>query len=100
MGVLWYRFPKFVLGFVLASVIFSTCFDPAVAKQMGDVANKNFREAFFAIAFVSIGLETNFRQLFSHENKKPMYAFVIAQGFNILLTLAVAYLLFGVIAGE
>lgn len=68
VGVLWYRFPKFVLGFVLASVIFSTCFDPAVAKQMGDVANKNFREAFFAIAFVSIGLETNFRQLFSHEN--------------------------------
>ena len=100
VGVLWYRFPKFVLGFVLASVIFSTCFDPAVAKQMGDVANKNFREAFFAIAFVSIGLETNFRQLFSHENKKPMYAFGIAQGFNILLTLAVAYLLFGVIAGE
>lgn len=29
-----------------------------------------------------------------------MYAFGIAQGFNILLTLAVAYLLFGVIAGE
>lgn len=97
-SLLWRRFPKFVLGFVAVSVIFSTCFDAGTAKEIGSAANKNFREALFAIAFVSIGLETNFRQLFSQENKRPLAAFVTAQAFNIVLTLAVAYILFGLIA--
>ena len=91
-------FPKFVLGFVVVSVIFSTCFDMSTAKEISGVANKNFREALFSIAFVSIGLETNFKQLFSQQNKKPMYAFLAAQLFNVVLTLAVAYVLFGLIA--
>lgn len=97
-SLLWRRFPKFVLGFVAVSVIFSTCFDAGTAKEIGSAANKNFREALFAIAFVSIGLETNFRQLFSQENKRPLAAFVMAQAFNIVLTLAVASVLFGLIA--
>ena len=97
-SVLWQRFPKFVLGFVVVSVIFSTCFDMSTAKEISGVANKNFREALFSIAFVSIGLETNFKQLFSQQNKKPMYAFLAAQLFNVVLTLAVAYVLFGLIA--
>ena len=97
-SVLWQRFPKFVLGFVVVSVIFSTCFDMSTAKEISGVANKNFREALFSIAFVSIGLETNFKQLFSQQNKKPMYAFLAAQLFNVVLTLVVAYVLFGLIA--
>lgn len=99
-SVLWQRFPKFVLGFVIVSIVFSTCFDAGTAKEIGSVANKNFREALFAIAFVSIGLETNFKQLFSQENKKPMIAFTVAQLFNIILTLVVAYVLFGLVAGD
>lgn len=99
-SVLWQRFPKFVLGFVIVSIVFSTCFDAGTAKEIGSAANKNFREALFAIAFVSIGLETNFKQLFSQENKKPMIAFTVAQLFNIILTLVVAYVLFGLVARD
>jgi hypothetical protein len=46
------------------------------------------------LAFTSIGLETDFRELFKGQGKKPLYAFLIAQLFNILVTLVVALLLF------
>lgn len=92
--VLWERFPKFVLGFILASLIFSFAFAPDVAKDLSKVANKGAREMFFSIAFICIGLETDFRYIFKKENSKFIWTFLSAQGFNIILTLIVAYLLF------
>lgn len=53
--------------------------------------------SFFSIAFVCIGLETNFKQIFAKENNQSLKAFLSAQGFNILFTLLVAAVLFGVI---
>ena len=93
-SVLWERFPKFVLGFLLASLVFSFAFAPDVAKQLSGVANKGAREILFSLAFVCIGLETDFRYIFKKENTKYIWTFLIAQTFNILLTLVVAYLLF------
>ena len=93
-SVLWERFPKFVLGFLLASLVFSFAFAPDVAKQLSGVANKGAREILFSLAFVCIGLETDFRYIFKKENAKYIWTFLIAQTFNILLTLVVAYLLF------
>lgn len=93
-SVLWERFPKFVIGFLLASLIFSFAFAPDVAKQLSGVANKGAREILFSLAFVCIGLETDFRYIFKKENAKYIWTFLIAQTFNILLTLVVAYLLF------
>ena len=46
------------------------------------------------LAFTSIGLETNFRDLINKESRRPIYAFLTAQGFNVLVTLAIAYFLF------
>lgn len=92
-GVLWERFPKFVLGFVLASLIFSFAMPLETAKSVGTVT-KNLQGAFFAIAFVCIGLETRFKDIFNKNFKKPLWGFLIAQAFNIVLTLIVAYLLF------
>ncbi|WP_281670874.1 YeiH family protein [Rikenella microfusus] len=92
-GVLWERFPKFVLGFVLASLIFSFAMPLETAKSVGAVT-KNLQGTFFAIAFVCIGLETRFKDIFNKSFKKPLWGFLIAQGFNIVLTLVVAYLLF------
>lgn len=94
--VLWERFPKFVIGFVLASVVFSFLLEPDSAKSLGKVA-KGLRELLFSIAFVSIGLETDFRQIFTKENAKYTKTFLIAQLFNIVLTLIIAYILFGAI---
>ncbi|MDE5945282.1 MAG: YeiH family protein [Rikenella sp.] len=92
-GVLWERFPKFVLGFVLASLVFSFAMPLETAKSVGSVT-KNLQSVFFSIAFVCIGLETRFKDIFNKDFKKPLWGFLIAQGFNVVLTLIVAYVLF------
>jgi uncharacterized integral membrane protein (TIGR00698 family) len=94
LKVIWERFPKFVLGFIGASVLFSFFLSPAVAGQVKD-GLKNLQGLWFALAFTSIGLETNFADLFSTNSKKPFYAFLLAQAFNIVVTLVIAFFLFG-----
>ena len=96
VGVIWDRFPKFVVGFILASLVFSFCMDETTAKTAGAVT-KGFQNTLFSIAFVCIGLETRFKEIFSKENRKPLYTFLIAQTFNIAVTLVVAWIMFGVI---
>ena len=95
--VLWDRFPKFVVGFVLASLIFSFLLTPEQAKSLGSLA-KGMREVMFSLAFVCIGLETDFRFLFKAENRRYITTFLVAQGFNIVVTLVMASLLFGWLA--
>jgi uncharacterized integral membrane protein (TIGR00698 family) len=93
LRTIWDRFPKFVIGFVAASLLFSF----AISKESVDAAKpilKSIQGLWFALAFVSIGLETNFKELFAQSNKKPLVAFLAAQGFNIVVTLIMALLLF------
>lgn len=93
LKVIWERFPKFVLGFVAASLLFSFVIPaPAIAASKDSL--KNIQTLWFVLAFTSIGLETRFADLLHKDNRKPLYAFVIAQSFNILITLLIAYLLF------
>lgn len=93
LAVIWDRFPKFVLGFIAASLLFSFFIPSAL---IGEVKGslKNLQGLWFTLAFTSIGLETRFSDLFKHENRKPLYAFLIAQLFNIIITLIIAWLLF------
>lgn len=93
LGMLWERFPKFVLGFIAASLLFSFFLSPDTIAPAKD-GLKSIQTLWFVMAFTSIGLETKFSDLFNSTNKKPLYAFLAAQGFNILITLIVAYLLF------
>ena len=93
LGIIWERFPKFVIGFVFASLLFSFL----VSKETNDLVKdslKSLQGLWFVLAFTSIGLETNFKDLFQHSNKKPLYAFLIAQTFNVLITLVIALILF------
>lgn len=96
--VIWDRFPKFVVGFLLASLVFSFLMPMEQAKELGSLA-KGLREAMFSLAFVCIGLETDFRYIFKKENKKNIITFLTAQGVNIIITLIMAWLLFGLLAG-
>lgn len=96
LGVIWDRFPKFVVGFILASLVFSFCFDTETAKAVGKVT-KGFQNTLFSIAFVCIGLETRFKDIFGKENRKPLTVFLTAQAFNILVTLIISYVIFGLI---
>jgi uncharacterized integral membrane protein (TIGR00698 family) len=93
LKVIWERFPKFVLGFVAASLLFSFVI-PSSAIASSKESLKNIQTLWFVLAFTSIGLETRFADLLHRDNRKPLYAFVIAQSFNILVTLLIAYLLF------
>lgn len=92
--ILWDRFPKFVVGFIAASVLFSFLIEADQAKELGKIA-KGFRETMFSVAFVCIGLETDFRHIFKKENKNYITTFLVAQSFNIVVTLIMALLLFG-----
>jgi uncharacterized membrane protein YadS len=100
---IWYRFPKFVIGFIAASIIFSladasfggdisnTVIKQGVIKGMSDI----FRGWFFCLAFVSIGLATNFRELKEHmHGGKPFILYVCGQSLNLILTLLMAYIMF------
>ncbi|MBI3013729.1 MAG: putative sulfate exporter family transporter [Candidatus Tectomicrobia bacterium] len=93
-GVIWERFPKFVLGFLVASIVFSF-FLPATTVSATKGVLGGLRTVWFALAFTCIGLETRFGQLASMEGGRPAVAFLGAQGFNIIWTLILAYLLFG-----
>lgn len=94
LKVIWERFPKFVIGFIVASLLFSFLLTADVRDEVKD-GLKNLQGIWFALAFTSIGLETNFKDLFSKNSKKPLYAFLIAQLFNIIITLIIAFILFG-----
>jgi uncharacterized membrane protein YadS len=94
LRVIWDRFPKFVLGFMGASLVFSFLIDPATAKSAGRLLG-GLRTWWFALAFVSIGLETKFTDLIRMEEGRPLVAFVGAQAANVVWTLLLAYLIFG-----
>lgn len=93
---IWYRFPKFILGFVLASVLLSVVVEPALGSKTTAAvvaSTTSFRSLFFALAFVSIGLETRFKDLVAVGRGRPLMAFVSAQAFNIVWTLVIVWLL-------
>jgi uncharacterized integral membrane protein (TIGR00698 family) len=106
---IWYRFPKFVLGFIAASIIFSFI-DAGVGKDASTVMidhgvlrgfTRIAREWFFALAFTSIGLETNFREFKPYfKGGKPITLYVFGQGFQLCLTLLVAYIMFFIVFPE
>jgi uncharacterized integral membrane protein (TIGR00698 family) len=99
---IWYRFPKFVLGFVAASLFFSFVVVPSMSGDVAAVEStvinpvtKTLRGWFFCLAFTSIGLESNFKDLAGRmEGGKPMLLYVVGQSFNLVLTLFIAYLAF------
>jgi uncharacterized integral membrane protein (TIGR00698 family) len=94
LGLIWERFPKFVIGFVAASLIFSFLISPTVIGIVKE-SLKSIQTLWFVLAFTSIGLETKFSDLFNSDSRKPLYAFLIAQLFNIIVTLIIAFVLFG-----
>ena len=92
--LIWDRFPKFVIGFMVASVVFSFVLSAPVVTETGGLV-RALRTWWFALAFVCIGLETRFRDIVSMDEGRPAWAFVLAQTLNVIWTLAIAWMLFG-----
>ena len=101
-GEIWTRFPKFIIGFFVASLVASFIFLPLCGG--GDVKAINgvldqYKNWAFVLAFTSIGLDTNFKSLIKQmQGGKILWLYVVGQLFNIALTLfAVWFLLSGVV---
>ncbi len=103
LSLVWEKFPKFVLGFVLASLVFSLLqnqhiFPDWEAKKLAETSMaKTFSTFFFSLAFVCIGMDTRLKDIVSRDNRNILYAFLGAQCFNIVVTFFVAWLMFGVV---
>ena len=105
---IWHRFPKFVIGFLGVSIIFSlvsTSLGPDLSYTMIDkgavAVSKGLRGWFFALSFISIGLATNFRELAGYfKGGKPIILYVVGQSFNLALTLLMAYVMFYLVFPE
>lgn len=93
-NVIWERFPKFVVGFLVASFVVSFLLAPSLVNETKGVLTA-LRTVWFALAFTAIGLETRFTELVGTESGRPALAFLGGQAFNVVWTLILAYLLFG-----
>lgn len=96
-GEIWNRFPKFIIGFFVASLVASFIVQPlaggAQVKAINSVLDQ-YKNWAFVLAFTSIGLDTNFRQLAKQmQGGKVLWLYIIGQAFNILLTLLAVWLL-------
>jgi len=102
MREIWNRFPKFVIGFIGASIVFTLIYagmgadsstvliDNGVSKFLSSL-----QKWFFALAFASIGLSTNFREFGKYfKGGKPVILYICGQSFNIALTFTIAYIMF------
>ncbi len=105
---IWNRFPKFVLGFLTASILCSI-----LSGSLGGLSNAMLTEGlvkgwtsplrgwFFALAFTAIGLATNFRELAPYfKGGKPLILYVVGQSLNLVLTLTMAYIMFYLVFPE
>ena len=95
---IWYRFPKFIVGFMAASLIFSFTLMPSIGEtavtSILDLT-KGLRGWFFCMSFVCIGLETRFSELMKVGGTKAAVVYLTAQFVNIVLVYFLAWLFFG-----
>ncbi|MFZ0428107.1 MAG: putative sulfate exporter family transporter [Acidobacteriota bacterium] len=90
-GVIWERFPKFVLGFLAASIIMSLVAAGYTREAYDDVVTprliapiKTLRTWTFVFTFLCIGLTTRFREL-TRFGSPPFWAFTVGVGINVIL---------------
>jgi uncharacterized membrane protein YadS len=101
-GVIWRRFPKFVLGFLVASILitllshelsFSTYAKGTFTSDLvGPI--KDLRTWAFSFCFLSIGLTTRFRDL-AAAGARPFWAFTSGVVVNVILGLLLSTIVFG-----
>lgn len=102
----WFRFPKFVLGYFAAWLIYLGIFfgpgqagagdgmDVLKAAKPGAVAvEKGLRKLFFMLTFVSLGIITDFKRLAEAQFGKMVWVYFISLTFFIIpVAIIVAYL--------
>jgi uncharacterized integral membrane protein (TIGR00698 family) len=90
IGVVWARFPKFVIGFFLASIIMSIVVATSAADYTMEIQPqlitpiKTLRTWTFVFTFLCIGLTTRFREL-AKFGMPPFWAFTLGVAINVPL---------------
>jgi uncharacterized integral membrane protein (TIGR00698 family) len=101
LGQIWWRFPKFVIGFLIASILTTLIVQ---GNTLGDY-NKLVKPALiapitslrtwaFTFSFLSIGLTTRFREL-ANAGVKPVIAFTAGVVVNVALGYLLSVIVFG-----
>jgi len=90
-SIIWKRFPKFVLGFIVASLLYTFG-----VIQKGDAmdAMMGMKDWAFCLAFVCMGLELSVGE-FKKMGWSPVIVYLIVTVFNTLLALVVSWVIFG-----
>ncbi len=95
--VIWDRFPKFVLGFVAASILYTLGQVYGGPLKLIDGGKGTVLEALknwsFTLAFVAMGLEFAFGEIKSM-GWRPLAVFLISTVFNTILALGVSWVIF------
>ncbi len=95
-SIIWQRFPKFVLGFIVASLLFTFGLIPATGKETPTAGNliAAIKDWAFCLAFVCMGLELSVGSI-KKMGWSPVIVYLIVTVFNTLLALGVSWLIFG-----
>lgn len=98
---IWRRFPKFVLGFFLASALITAVTASYSLADYNRIAVpglvapiKDLRTWAFIFCFLSIGLTTRFRDL-AAAGRKPFTAFTVGVVVNVILGFVLSVYVFG-----
>jgi len=101
VGQIWWRFPKFVIGFLVASLITTwivhtyTLGDYNKLVKPGLIAPVTaLRTWAFTFSFLSIGLTTRLRE-FTAAGSRPFVAFTAGVIVNVILGYVLSVLIFG-----
>lgn len=101
IGQIWWRFPKFVIGFLVASILTTLIVQGnsledynAVIKPALITPITSLRTWAFTFSFLSIGLTTRFREL-ANAGLKPFIAFTIGVVVNLILGYFLSVAVFG-----
>ncbi len=94
---IWYRLPKFIIGFFVASLLASFVVLPIAGSEAVSSINSvldQYKNWAFVLAFTSIGLDTNFKEIYKQmKGGSPLVLYVVGQLFNIVLTFVAVYIL-------
>jgi uncharacterized membrane protein YadS len=97
MMILWTKFPKFVLGFILVAIV--TSFMPSSIVHHITTNSFTISEWFASISFVIIGFDIDLFTVWSRAKKYKLIIllYIIGQLIDLGTTFGMAYLFFGIV---
>jgi uncharacterized integral membrane protein (TIGR00698 family) len=101
IGQIWWRFPKFVIGFLVASVLTTLIVHGNTLADYNKIVKPalitpitSLRTWAFTFSFLSIGLTTRFREL-ANAGIRPFVAFTVGVVINVILGYILSVVVFG-----